>query len=198
MENTLTKENTIDLNEKQQKLVRYLDQVNKHGIYSLNDFVEVFSDPSILEGFDVREFLKRKKVVRKLFEGYVREFLSDHDYEISLPAYNNGVYWFYLEVKNVDNDSLKIIRYQEENFIRDSVIVLTKLAEYYLYLTEKGFLYSLIWKEDLRYGNSVVKLKIESYPYDQKSQSNLLKIMSHIWNLETNAEYDFKALSTSY
>ena len=182
----------LDLNEKQQKLVRYLDEVNKHSIYSLNEFVEVFSDPSILEGFDVREVLKRKKVVRKMFEGYVKEFLQDHDYEISLPYYNSGVYWFYVEVKNIEKNSFKIVKYQKENFIRDSVIVLTKLMDYYLYLTEKGFVYGIIWNDNLLdSNNSVVKLKIESYPYDQKSQACLLKIMSHLRDLGSSLEYDF-------
>ena len=194
MENTMTitTESITGLEAQQKKLDEYLDQVCRYNLYSLNDFVnEFFYDPSVLEGIDVREFIKREKIVRKMFEGYVKEFLRDHDYEISLPYHNSGVYWFYLEVKNVDKDSFKIIKYQKENFIRDSLIVLTKLADYYLYLTEKGFLYSLIWKDDLLYGNSVIKLKIESYPYDPKSQSNLLKIMSHVWNLGTSADYDF-------
>jgi len=191
MENTLTKENIIDLKEKQQKLVRYLDQVSKYSIYSLNDFLEVFNDPSILEGFDVREFIKRNKVVRKMFERYVKEFLRDHDYEISLPYYYNGIYWFYLEVKNVEKTSFKIIKCKKENFVRDSVIILSKLADYYLYLTEKGFVHNIIWNDNFIDGNSVVKLKIESYPNDQKSQSCLLKIMSHIMDLGTCVEYDF-------
>jgi len=192
MENTLPKENTIDLNEKRKKLIEYLDEVNKYSIYSLNEFVEVFNDPSILEGFDVREVLKRKKVVRKMFEGYIKEFLRDHDYEISLPYYNSGVHWFYVEVKNIEKNSFKIVKCKKENFIRDSMIVLTKLTDYYLYLTEKGFVYGIIWNDNLLdSNNSVVKLKIESYPYDQKSQSNLLKIMSHIRDLGTSAEYDF-------
>jgi len=188
MENTLLKE--IELNEKQ-KLIEYLDQVNKYNIYSLNDFVEVFNDPSVLEGVHVREFLKRKKIVRKMFERYIKEFLRDHDYEISLPLYDNGIYWFYVEIRNVEKNSFKILKYKKENFIRDSVIVLTKLADYYLYLTEKGFIHSLIWNDNLLDGNSVVKLKIESYPYNQKSQSSLLKIMSHIRDLGTDIEYDF-------
>jgi len=191
MENVLPKENTTSLSEKQQKLVEYLNEVNKYSIYSLNDFVEVFNDPSVLEGIDIKEFLKRKKIVRKMFEGYVKEFLYHHDYEVSLPSYNNGVYWFYVKVKNIEKNSFKIIKYQKENFIRDSIIVLSKLADYYLYLTEKGFLYSLIWNDDLLYGNSVVKLKIQSYPYDQKSQSYLLKIMSNVMDLGSSVEYDF-------
>jgi hypothetical protein len=191
MENVLPKENTTSLSEKQQKLVEYLNEVNKYSIYSLNDFVEVFNDPSVLEGIDIKEFLKRKKIVRKMFERYVKEFLRDHDYEISLPLYDNGTYWFYIEVKNIEKNSFKIVKYQKENFIRDSVIVFTKLADYYLYLTEKGFLYGIIWNDDFLYGNSVVKLKIESYPYDQKSQSCLLKIMSHIRDLGSSIEYDF-------
>ena len=191
MENTLPKENTI-VNEKQKKLIEYLDEVNKYGTYSLKDFVKVFNDPSILEGVDVREFLKRKKIVKKLFEEYAREFLSDHDYEVSLPSYDNGVYWFYVKVKNVEQDLFKIVECKEENFIRDSVIVLTKLADYYLYLTGRGFVYSIIWDDRLiDSSNGVVKLRIESHPYDQKSQANLLKIMSHISNLRSSIEYDF-------
>ena len=191
MENVLPKENTTSLSEKQQKLVEYLNEVNKYSIYSLNDFVEVFNDPSVLEGIDIKEFLKRKKIVRKMFERYVEEFLRNHDYEISLPFYDNGIYRFYVKVKNIEKNSFKIVKYQKENFIRDSVIVLTKLADYYLYLTEKGFIYGIIWNDNLLDGNSVVKLKIESYPYDQKSQSCLLKIMSHIRDLGSSIEYDF-------
>jgi hypothetical protein len=192
MENVLPKENTTSLNEKQQKLIEYLDEVNKYSIYALNDFVEVFNDPSVFEGIDVKEFLKRKKIVRKMFEGYVKEFLRDHDYEISLPYYYSGIYWFYLEIRNTsETKPFRIIKSKRENFIRDSVIILTKLADYYLYLTEKGFVYGLIWNDNLLDGNSVIKLKIESYPYDQKSQSYLLKIMSHIRDLGSSIEYDF-------
>jgi hypothetical protein len=192
MENVLPKENTTSLNEKQQKLIEYLDEVNKYSIYALNDFVEVFNDPSVFEGIDVKEFLKRKKIVRKMFEGYVKEFLRDHDYEISLPYYYSGIYWFYLEIRNTsETKPFRIIKSKRENFIRDSVIILTKLADYYLYLTEKGFVYGLTWNDNLLDGNSVIKLKIESYPYDQKSQSYLLKIMSHIRDLGSSIEYDF-------
>jgi hypothetical protein len=191
MENTLPKENTTNLDEKQKKLVEYLDRINEYGVYSLNEFVEVFNDPSVLEGFDVREFLKRKKIVRKLFERYVKEYLQNHDYEISLPYHDSGRYWFYIEIRrNIEENSFKIVKYKKENFIRDSIIILSKLSDYYLYLTEKGFIYSLIWKDSYHDGNSIVKLKIESYPYDQKSQSNLLKIMSYTRDLGT-IEYDF-------
>jgi hypothetical protein len=179
------------LDEKQKKLVEYLDRINEYGVYSLNEFVEVFNDPSVLEGFDVREFLKRKKIVRKLFERYVKEYLQNHDYEISLPYHDSGIYWFYIEIRrNIEENSFKIVKYKKENFIRDSIIILSKLSDYYLYLTEKGFIYSLIWKDSYHDGNSIVKLKIESYPYDQKSQSNLLKIMSYTRDLGT-IEYDF-------
>jgi hypothetical protein len=172
--------------------IEYLDKIDRYTIYSLNDFVEeFFNDPSILEGIDVKEFLKGKKIIRKLFERYIKEFLRYHDYSIDLPHYNNGVYWFYIEVRNIEKDSFKIVKSKKENFIRDSVIVLTKLADYYLYLTEKGFVYGLIWNDNFIDGNSVVKLKIESYPYDQKSQSYLLKIMSHIRDLGSELEYDF-------
>jgi hypothetical protein len=192
MENTLLKENMTSLETKQKEIIEYLDQVNKYSIYALNDFVEVFNDPSVLEGIDVKEFLKRKKIVRKMFEGYIKEFLRDHDYEISLPYYDSGIYWFYLEIRNTsETKPFRIIKNKKENFIRDSVIVLTKLADYYLYLTEKGFVYSLIWNDNFIDSNSVVKLKIESYPYDQKSQSYLLKIMSHIRDLGSSVEYDF-------
>jgi len=190
----ILKENTTtNLETKQQLIHQYLNEFEKKysTIYSLNDFVEeMFSDPSILEGIDVKEFL-RKKIVRKMFEKYIKEFLREHDYSISLPFYSYGIYWFYLEIRNVEKSSFKIVKYKRENFIRDSVIVLSKLADYYLSLTEKGFTHSLIWNDNLVDGNSVVKLKIESYPYDQRSQSNLLKIMSHIRDLGTSAEYDF-------
>lgn len=182
MENVLTEK---------QKLIEYLDKINESSIHSLNEFVEVFNDPSVFEGVDVREFLKRKKIVRKIFEAYIKDFLRDHDYEISLPSYDNGVYWFYVEVRNVEKNSSKIVKAQKENFIRDSVIVLSKLADYYSYLTEKGFIYSLIWQDNYIDGKSVIKLKIESYPYSIESQSNLLKIMCHIRDLGTPVEYDF-------
>jgi hypothetical protein len=188
---TLLKENITNLGVKQKELIEYLDQINKHSIYSLNDFVKVFNDPSILEGIDVKEFLNRKKIVRKMFERYVKEFLREHDYSIDLPCHDNGIYWFCIELKNVGKSSFKILKYKQENFIRDSVIILSKLADYYLYLTEKGFVHGIIWNDNFINGNSVVRLKIESYPYDQKSQSNLLKIMSHIRDLGSELEYDF-------
>jgi len=61
MENTILKKENKELIEKQERLIQYLDELNKRSIYSLNDFVEVFNDPSILEGVDVREIIKERK-----------------------------------------------------------------------------------------------------------------------------------------
>jgi len=175
---------TININE-------YLDEISKYSIYSLNDFVEVFNDPSILEGVDVRDILKRKKIVRKLFEMYLKEFLRDHNYDLSLPFYDNGVYWFNLEIIDtaVDKKQFRIIKSEKNNFIRDSIIVLTKLAEYFLYISGKKFTYGIT---SHKYDDSnIIRMKIESYPYNIESQAYLLKFMSFIRDLGTSIEYDF-------
>jgi hypothetical protein len=179
-----------ELNELVEKKIQYLDEISRYSIYSLNDFVVIFDDPSVFEWIDVKEFVKRKKIIRKLFERYIKEFLKDNDYEISLPFFDNGVYWFYVEIKNCSEmKSFRIIKSKKENFIRDSVVILTKLAEYYLYLTKKKFIYGITWS---KYNETdIVKLKIESLPFDLISQSCLLKIMSNIRDLGTDIEYDF-------
>jgi len=193
MENTMTitTESITGLDAQQKKLDEYLDQVCRYHLYSLNDFVnEFFYDPSVLEWIDVREFLKRKKIVRKLFEMYIKEFLYDHGYEVSLPSYDNGVYWFYVEVRNNTQKSFRVIKSKKENFLRDSLIILTKLAEYYSYLSGKRFRQGITWNKYYD-GTDKVRLKIESLPYDKESQAYILKIMSHIRDLGTNTEYDF-------
>jgi hypothetical protein len=193
MENTMTitTESITGLDAQQRKLEEYLDQVCKYHLYSLNDFVdEFFYDPSVLEWIDVREFLKRKKIVRKLFEMYVKEFLRDYNYDISLPFYDNGIYWFFLEIRNNAQKSFRIVKSKKENFLRDSLIILTKLAEYYLYLTNRRFRQGITWNKYYD-GTDIIKLKIESLPYDKESQAYILKIMSHIRDLGTNVEYDF-------
>jgi hypothetical protein len=193
MENTMTitTESITGLDAQQRKLEEYLDQVCKYHLYSLNDFVdEFFYDPSVLEWIDVREFLKRKKIVRKLFEMYVKEFLKDYNYDISLPFYDNGIYWFFLEIRNNAQKSFRIVKSKKENFLRDSLIILTKLAEYYLYLTNRRFRQGITWSKYYD-GTDIIKLKIESLPYDKESQAYILKIMSHIRDLGSNIEYDF-------
>lgn len=183
MENKITTETGLKLSE-------YLDRICKYYIYSLNDFVEeFFYDPSVLEGIDIKEIVKRKKIVRKLFEMYIKEFLRDYNYDISLPFYDNGIYWFFLEIRNNTQKSFRIVKSKKENFIRDGVIILTKLAEYYLYLTNKKFTHGIILNN--YDGTDVLKLKIESLPYNQESQACVLKIMSNIRDLGNNVEYDF-------
>jgi hypothetical protein len=182
--------NALELT-KEEKLIQYLNKIERYTIYSLNDMVdEMLYDPSVLKEIDVKEFLKRKKIVRKLFERYVKEFLRDHDYEISLPFYDNGIYWFYLEIRNnAEKKYFRIVKSKKENFLKDSMIVLTKLAEYYSYLTQKKFIYGIQW---VNYDEvDVVKLKIESLPFDLESQACVLKIMCNIRDLGTNIEYDF-------
>jgi len=191
MENILLKENTTNLETKQKELIEYLDKISKYHLYSLNDFVdEFFHDPSVLEWVDVREFIKRKKTLRKLFEMYIKEFLREHEYNVSLPYYDNGIYWFYLEIRNNTQKPFRIIKSEQENFLRDSLIILTKLAEYYSYLTNRNFEYGIKWYKYYD-GTDFVKLRIESLPYDKESQAYVLKIMSHIRDLGTSAEYDF-------
>jgi len=49
---------------------------------------------------------------------YLKEFLRDHDYDLSLPFYDNGIYWFYVEIRNIEKNSFKIVKSKQENFLR--------------------------------------------------------------------------------